>query len=97
MGKTWNEERTVRENKPRNQEGPKGAKPKNGDRCDGKILRIMPDKGFGFIGLKSGWDFFFHRSSLRLGDFDALAVGDTVQFTVSEGPKGLRAEDVTIL
>lgn len=61
----------------------------------GKVLRILKDKGFGFIGVAGGGpDMFFHRTALKNVKFDDLHVGQEVEFEVGEGEKGPRAEDV---
>lgn len=60
----------------------------------GKIDRLMKEKGFGFIKGEDHNDYFFHQSALGNIKFDELTVGRDVTFEASEGPKGLRAEDV---
>lgn len=63
----------------------------------GKILRLQPEKGFGFIAGQDGQDYFFHRSSVRGTSFDVLRVGLAVTFEATHGPKGLRAEEVRLM
>lgn len=61
----------------------------------GTIKKKM-DKGFGFIEVPNrSDDLFFHMSSLNGVDFDDLQEGQEVEFTLGEGPKGPRAENVT--
>ncbi|MBW7997043.1 MAG: cold shock domain-containing protein [Candidatus Glassbacteria bacterium] len=62
----------------------------------GKISSIIRGKGFGFIDAEDGQEVFFHRSSLEGMDFDALENGNSVEFEVEEGPKGLRAVKVSM-
>ena len=52
-------------------------------------------KGYGFITRQSGEDVFVHFSAIQAGGFRSLAEGQAVQFTVTKGPKGLQAENVT--
>lgn len=63
----------------------------------GTIAKIIDDKGFGFITPADGGDkdLFFHARSV-VGDviFDDMREGDTVEYEVEEGPKGLAAVDV---
>ena len=59
----------------------------------GKIKRLT-DKGFGFIAAPDGTEYFFHQSACTSKPFDALREGDNVTFTVGQGPKGPRAENV---
>ena len=61
---------------------------------DGTIKRIT-DKGFGFITTPGGTEYFFHHSACS-ANFDELREGQTVSFTVGEGPKGPRAENVSL-
>lgn len=62
---------------------------------DGTIKRIT-DKGFGFIATAEGTEYFFHQSACAGTPFDALREGQAVSFTVGQGPKGPRAENVTV-
>ena len=62
----------------------------------GTIKRIT-DKGFGFIAMQGdSKDMFFHSSALVGVQFDELREGQRVTFTVGQGPKGPRAEDVRL-
>lgn len=59
----------------------------------GKIKKIVSDRGFGFIAADQG-DLFFHHSEVKEGSFDHLQEGDLVEFTVGSGKKGPCATDV---
>lgn len=59
----------------------------------GKIKKIISDKGFGFIA-SDQQDLFFHHSEVKTGTFDELQEGDTVEFTIGAGKKGPCATDV---
>ena len=59
----------------------------------GTIKRIT-DKGFGFIVAPDGIEYFFHQSACTSTPFDSLREGDSVTFTLGQGPKGPRAENV---
>ncbi len=61
---------------------------------EGKVKKIVGDRGFGFISVDNGDDVFFHHSECD-GQFEQLAEGDSVQFEIGQGPKGPRAERVT--
>ncbi|MEO8482324.1 MAG: cold shock domain-containing protein [Acidobacteriota bacterium] len=60
----------------------------------GTIARLQVEKGFGFVKDEAGKDYFFHRSAVFGEGIDNLREGDSVDFTVGEGPKGPRAETV---
>jgi len=60
----------------------------------GKIKRVVRDRGFGFIRSSDGQEVFFHRSSLQQMDFDGLKEGDAVEFEVVQGEKGTRVRNV---
>ncbi|MDA9778783.1 cold shock domain-containing protein [Rubripirellula sp.] len=60
----------------------------------GTIKRIT-DKGFGFISPRnSDEDMFFHSSSVEGAHFNDLREGQAVTYTIGQGPKGPRAENV---
>lgn len=63
---------------------------------EGTIKRLT-DKGFGFISDGSDKDLFFHSSAMQGSRFDDLREGQKVEFTVGQGPKGPRAENVTVI
>jgi CspA family cold shock protein len=52
-------------------------------------------KGFGFITSENGDDVFVHFSAIQGGGFRSLSEGAYVEFTITQGPKGLQAENVT--
>ena len=60
----------------------------------GTIKRLIRDRGFGFTRSSGGQEVFFHSSSLQQMNFDSLKEGDTVEFEVERGEKGLRATNV---
>ena len=59
-------------------------------------IKRMTDKGFGFIAAPDGNEYFFHQSACSTVRFDDLREGQNVTFTVGQGPKGPRAENVTL-
>jgi CspA family cold shock protein len=61
----------------------------------GTIKKLVADKGFGFIQT-DGDDVFFHCSVVAEAAFDQLREGQQVEFTIGRGPKGPRAENVTV-
>jgi CspA family cold shock protein len=61
---------------------------------NGKIRKFDLKKGFGFIKGEDGSDYFFHYSALRGAKMEELQEGQECTFEETEGPKGLRAEEV---
>ena len=57
-------------------------------------IKRKTDKGFGFIAAADGTEDFFHQSGCVGVQFDDLREGQRVSFTVGQGPKGPRAENV---
>jgi cold shock protein len=62
---------------------------------NGTIKRLT-DKGFGFIAANDGSEYFFHQSVCNGTRFDELREGQRVTFDRGQGPKGPRAENVTV-
>ena len=52
-------------------------------------------KGYGFIEREGGDDVFVHYSEISGDGFKSLDEGQKVEFTVTEGDKGLQATSVT--
>jgi CspA family cold shock protein len=59
----------------------------------GKIKKLISEKGFGFIEGENG-ELFFHHSSVQGASFETLREGQTVTYDEGRGPKGPRAENV---
>ena len=64
----------------------------------GKVKKIVSDKGFGFIESPNSQDVFFHHSTVADGGFDNLAQGQRVEYELDgnggRGGKGPRASSV---
>ena len=61
----------------------------------GKIKKVLPEKGFGFISGGSD-DLFFHHSELRGVTIEELSEGQTVQYEIGQGKKGPCAVSVQL-
>jgi cold shock protein len=66
----------------------------NSPRESGSVKWFNANKGFGFITRDSGDDVFVHFRSIRGKGHRVLHDGQRVEFAVSEGDKGLQADDV---
>jgi CspA family cold shock protein len=56
-------------------------------------------KGYGFIAVDGGEDVFVHYSNITSneGAYRELAEGQRVELEVTQGAKGLQAEDVRVV
>jgi CspA family cold shock protein len=63
----------------------------------GSVKWFSPSKGFGFITRDNGEDIFVHFRSITGNGHRILREGQRVEFEVTEGSKGLQAEDVVAL
>lgn len=59
-------------------------------------IKRLTDKGFGFIAAGDGTEYFFHQSACQGIRYDELREGQRVSFTIGQGPKGPRAENVKV-
>ncbi len=63
----------------------------------GTIKRLVSDKGFGFVSVGEGSEYFFHQSACNSVQFDDLRECQAVTFEEGQGPKGPRAENVRLV
>jgi len=47
-------------------------------------IKLISDRGFGFIRTAEGKDLFFHRKELKGVDYDSLGEGKEVEFEVGQ-------------
>lgn len=60
----------------------------------GVVKWFSEKKGYGFITMQDGQEVFVHYSSIDGAGFRSLVQGETVEFEVAQGPKGLQAARV---
>jgi len=63
----------------------------------GTVKWFNAEKGFGFITTEEGNDVFAHYSQIKKDGFKTLEEGQSVEFNVVEGQKGLQAEEIVII
>jgi cold shock protein len=64
----------------------------------GTVKWFNNTKGFGFITQDgAGEDVFVHHSSVNVSGYKTLEEGQKVSFKITQGKKGLQAEEVTPL
>ena len=64
------------------------------ERYVGTVKWFNATKGYGFVGREGEEDVFVHFSSVQMEGYKRLKEGQTVEFSVEEGPKGLQAANV---
>ncbi|MBV5303841.1 MAG: cold-shock protein [Chlorobium sp.] len=68
-----------------------------GTQVEGTVKWFNEEKGYGFIEQKGGKDVFVHHSAINGTGRKTLVEGQKVTMEVTQGAKGLQAEDVTPL
>lgn len=62
----------------------------------GRVARLFPDEGYGFIEKPDGTELYFHLYNCVHPDFGHLQVGDEVVFLEEGGGDGLQANRVSV-
>ncbi len=63
----------------------------------GTVKWFNPAKGYGFIQRENGEDVFVHHTAIEASGYRTLNEGAAVEFVVKKGPKGLQADQVTVV
>jgi CspA family cold shock protein len=67
------------------------------ERYIGTVKWFSAPKGYGFIGRNDGEeDVFVHFSAIQMEGYKRLKEGQTVEFSIEDGPKGLQAANVIL-
>ena len=66
------------------------------ERITGTVKWFNASKGYGFIERQGGPDVFVHFSAIQVEGYRTLHEGQTVEFNIEEGPKGLQAANVVV-
>jgi CspA family cold shock protein len=67
------------------------------DRITGTVKWFNASKGYGFLARDNGPDVFVHFTAIEAEGFRTLQEGQTVEFSIEQGPKGLQAANVKII
>lgn len=67
------------------------------ERETGTVKWFSNKKGYGFITREEGSDVFVHFKSLSGDGYRSLNEGQKVEFIVTDGEKGLQAQDVVVI
>jgi cold shock protein len=67
----------------------------DGEMATGTVKWFNASKGYGFIEQENGEDVFVHFSQIQEEGFKTLNEGQSVEFEVAAGEKGLQARNVT--
>ena len=65
--------------------------------AQGKIKKLIADRGFGFVESDSGRDLVFHHSELQEVSIEELNEGQTLEYELVEGQKGPCAKNVRLV
>ncbi|NLG97232.1 MAG: cold-shock protein [Chloroflexi bacterium] len=65
------------------------------ERIIGTVKWFNSEKGYGFLARENGPDVFVHYTAIEGAGYRSLTEGQTVEFTIEQGPKGLQAANVT--
>jgi cold shock protein len=66
--------------------------------AQGTVTRFYADKGYGFIAPDDGTpDVFVHHSAIAADGDHSLQEDQRVEYTVTQGAKGPRAEQVRLI
>ena len=64
----------------------------------GTVKWFNAEKGFGFISPdEGGQDVFAHFSAIKMDGYRSLEENQRVEFDVTQGDKGLQAENITVI
>ena len=67
------------------------------ERVSGTVKWLNLGKGYGFITQEKGPDVFVHFSEIQGAGFRNLEEGQSVEFSIQQGQKGLQATNVTVV
>lgn len=63
-------------------------------RPEGRVSRLYPEEGYGYIETRDGAEVYFHKNSVLNGGFDDMKPGIRVSYVKEQGEKGPQASTV---
>jgi len=62
----------------------------------GQIVRLVRDRGFGFVRAEAGQEYFFHATGIENRTFESLGGGESVEFDLAVAPRANRERAVRV-
>ena len=72
------------------------AKHREESYLNGKIVRLVRDRGFGFIQVEGGKEVFFHHTAVQDGVFDSMSEGGSVEFDMGQDSNSSRERAINV-
>lgn len=70
---------------------------RHGAQTRGKVIRLFPAEGYGFLETRDGREVYFHAHSVLESGFDTLEIGSEVRFHEEQGDEGPQASSMTLV
>ena len=74
-----------------------GPRVNQGKAPHGRVTKLFPDRGYGFLESAEGVELYFHKNSVIHGRFERLEVGAEVRYAEELGDKGPQASTVDVV
>ena len=78
------------------QASPRRARHREESYLNGKIVRLVRDRGFGFIQVGGGKEVFFHHTAVQDGVFDSMSEGGSVEFDMGQDSNSSRERAINV-
>jgi len=78
------------------QASPRRARHREESYLNGKIVRLVRDRGFGFIQVGGGKEVFFHHTAVQDGVFDSMTEGGSVEFDMGQDSNSSRERAINV-
>lgn len=75
----------------------RGGVKRHAGRARGRISKLFPERGYGFLATPDGREIYFHENAVNAAGLRHAAVGAAVYFTEEEGDRGPQAASVQLI